>query len=99
VRDVLKNTVQFTSDLEDYKKLEELPQTASFFDFQKIINTPVCAVPSHVVIDSYICKKGADYRFETKENPIPALRNRREDNTCVGRVEGAAQSTEFKCNE
>lgn len=98
VRDVLKNTVQFTSDLEEYRKLEDLPSTASFFDFQKIINTPICAVPSHVVIDNYINKKGADYRFEIKENPIPALKNRREDNTSVGREPGAAESTSFKCN-
>ncbi len=98
VRDVLKNTVQFTSDKEDYKKLEDLPRDADFFKFQNIINPSVEITPSHNIIESYIAKRGEDYRFETAPNPIEQLRNRKLDNTSVGRVPGAAKSTDFKCN-
>ena len=33
-----------------------------------------------------IQRDGEDYRFEVAPNPVPALRNRRADNTTVGRV-------------
>ena len=98
VRDVLGNTVQFTSVKEDYKKLEELPGDADFFRFQNIINPSIEISPSHNIIESYIAKNGKDYRYETAPNPIDNLRNRQVDNTAVGRTPGAAHSTEFKCN-
>ena len=98
VRDILATTVQFTSDREDYKKLCELPSDADFFKFQKTLIPSVEIVPSHIVINEFIAKEGKDYRYELKENPIPALRNRRVDNTSVGREPGAAESTDFKCN-
>ena len=98
VRDILATTVQFTSDREDYKKLEELPDNADFFRFQAIVNPSPEITPSHKIIESYIAKNGMDYRYETAPNPIEALRNRRADNTDVGRVKNAAKSTEFKCN-
>ena len=41
---------------------------------------------SHVVIQDAIEANGRDYRFETEEHPIPALRNRTKDNTTLGRI-------------
>ncbi|MBE5736268.1 MAG: hypothetical protein E7356_02785 [Clostridiales bacterium] len=55
-------------------------------------------VPSHIVIDSHIRAFGQDYRFEVAVNPIEQLRNRRCDNTSVGRVPNEARSTNFFCN-
>ena len=98
VREVLKNTVQFTSDREDYKKLEELPPNADFFRYQSIINPTPAITPSHNVIAGYIEKHGMDYRYEKAPNPVPELRDRRHDNTNVGRTPGAAASTDFSCN-
>ncbi len=98
VRDVLANTVQFTSVREDYERVEKLPRNADFFWFQNTIIPSESIVPSHEVIECYISRRGEDYRYETAPNPIPALRNRRSDNTDVGRVPDAAPSTDFKCN-
>ena len=98
VRDILGSTVQFTGCREGYIKLEELPADADFFTFQKRLIPCVDIVPSHRVINTHIRRYGRDYRFEVAPNPIPALRDRCRDNTDVGRVPCAAQSTEFKCN-
>ena len=43
-------------------------------------------VPSHIVIDTHIKGYGKDYRFEVAPNPIEQLRDRRCDNTKVGRT-------------
>ena len=53
-----------------------------------MVNDCVENVPSHNVIEKYISKHGCDYRFEVAPNPIPELRNRREDNFTVGRTWG-----------
>ena len=98
VREVLKNTVQFTGCREEYEKLEKLNDSADFFKFQRIIAPSPDIVPSHNVICKKIAQCGHDYRFECKENPIPELRSRTCDNTSVGRVKNATESTCFKCN-
>ena len=98
VRQVLGATVQYTSVGEDYYKVEELPRDADFFAYQQVINASVSIVPSHNVIESMIRRNGRDYRFQVAPNPVPELRCRTEDNTSVGRVPGAAQSTDFDCN-
>ena len=98
VRDVLFNTVQFTSVKEDYEKIEDLPGNADFFLFQKTINPTTNIVPSHNLIDMHIFRYGKDYRFETAPNPVKELRSRTSDNTSVGRVPRAAESTDFWCN-
>lgn len=99
VRTILGNTVQFTSKKEKYVKVEELSEEADFFRFQNTINPTPEIVPSHNVIEEYIRRNGSDYRFQVAPNPIEELRNRRKDNTCVGRRPGAAQSTDFACNK
>lgn len=99
VRKILADTVQYTSGRDNiYEKVECLPTDADFFNFQKTTNPTVQMVPSHNVIENYLRRHRQDYRFEVAENPIPELRNRREDNTDVGRVPHAANSTDFSCN-
>ena len=98
VRDILGTTVQFTGDCEDYININQLPKQANFFQYQNMINPTTEIVPSHIVINSHIRDFGKDYRFEVAPNPVEQLRNRREDNTSVGRVPNVADSTDFFCN-
>lgn len=98
IRDVLKNTVQFTSVKEDYEKVEELPPDASFFQYQKLLHPSEELEPAHLLVDSYLNEKESDYRYEKEEHPIPQLRDRGKDNTQVGRTPKAADSTAFECN-
>ncbi len=99
VRKILGSTVQYTSLKEDYVLLNKLPKDADFFRYQELINPKTCIVPSHVVIESYIQRHGADYRYQIAPSPVPELRNRRKDNTSVGREPNAAESTDFTCNK
>ncbi|MBO5200369.1 MAG: hypothetical protein J6B93_03725 [Clostridia bacterium] len=98
LRNVLGSTVQFTGHREDYERVERLPEDADFFTFQKRVAPSPDMVPSHCVIDTHIRRMGKDYRFETGPNPVCELRNRCVDNTEVGRVKKAADSTCFTCN-
>ena len=98
VRKILGSTVQFTGVLEDYKRLEELPEDSTFFTYQKIINPRVDIVPSHLVIDTHIRRYGKDYRYQVAPSPVEGLRCRTQDNTCVGRKPNAAESKDFQCN-
>lgn len=98
VRTVLGNTVQYTSKREDYVKVRTLPKDAEFFRFQETVNPSTQIVPSHCVITDFIRRRGADYRFQVSPSPVLELRNRRQDNTSVGRVPNAAESTDFECN-
>lgn len=97
VREILSDTVQYTSVLEDYERIENLSPDADFFTYQEILNTPTNQVPSHCVIGTHIRNYGKDYRFNVAPNPIKELRSRTCDNTCVGRTPGAAKSSEFSC--
>ncbi len=98
VRKILNNTVQFTSHLEDFVNINQLPKDANFFEYQNIINPSIEIVPSHIVIDAHIRDYGRDYRFEVAPNPVEQLQDRRYDNTRVGRVPNEAKSTDFFCN-
>lgn len=99
VRKILGETVQFTSDKEDYKNVNELPENADFFRYQAIVNPSPRSVPSHCVIDSFIKQNGTDYRYEVAPDPVAELRDRKKDNTCVGRKPNAADSKGFFCNK
>lgn len=85
VRNILKNTVNYTAVREEYASVNELLMDFDFFKYQEIVNNNVCCVPSHNVIEQYICKNGIDYRFEVAPNPIIKLQDRMCDNVCVGR--------------
>ncbi len=98
VRNILGNTVQYTSQRENYVKVSALGKNADFFTFQEVVNPTTDIVPSHNVINDFIRRRGADYRYQVAPSPVPELRNRRQDNTSVGRIPNAADSTHFTCN-
>lgn len=85
VRDILKNTVSLTADRESWTPVDALRDDADFFKYQAAVNSNPETVESHDIIERLIEREGRDYRFETAENPIKALRDRRKDNTEVGR--------------
>ena len=86
VRDVLARTVNLTSLRENYVDVSKLDCGADFFEYQKRVNEPVQNVMSHRVIEEYIRRNGSDYRYEVADHPVCELRDRRHDNTSVGRV-------------
>lgn len=85
IREIEKNTVEWTSKLEDYVDVNCLCNEDVFYQFQDAVNGNECEVPSHQVIDSLINQTGMDYRFEIAPHPVEALRNRQVDNTCIAR--------------
>lgn len=86
VRQVLAGTVRNTALREDPQyPVSSLPMNADFFKYQAMVNTDVSKIASHNVIDHTIHAFGMDYRYEDAPNPIPELRNRRCDNTELGR--------------
>ena len=99
VRKILGETVQYTTCREAYKRVRDLPKDADFFRFQQTISPSDEIVPSHIVIENFIARRGMDYRYQVAPNPVPELRNRRKDNTSVGRKPNAADSTAFFCND
>ncbi len=98
VRKILGDTVQYTGYREEYKRVADLEENAEFFNYQRTVNPEVDIVPSHLVIEGFIRRRGADYRYQVAPNPVKELRNRRKDNTDVGRKPNAAESTRFFCN-
>jgi hypothetical protein len=98
VREVLKCTVDYTAKRENYVLVQNLEPNAEFFKYQCMVNEQVETVPSHNVIDRHIDKCGIDYRFEVAPNPIMELRNRKEDNTSVGRTWGCRIKIEEDSN-
>lgn len=98
VRKILSSTVQFTGDLEDYKDVSEIGEGDRFFAYHGKFCAPLATVPSRKVIKDYIARYGEDYRYETAEHPIAALRSRTKDNEKVGYDPGAAESKGFDPN-
>lgn len=88
VRGILGCTVCNTALREDWINVNDLSPQADFFRYQGIVNRDVNDVESHAIIERVIARDGEDYRFETAPNPVPALRDRRTDNTEIGRVPG-----------
>lgn len=85
IRNVLKNTVNITADGEDYVEVSQLNSEAKFFDYQRQVNDTDKNVPSHLTLCKYITDNRKDYRFETAQHPVEELRDRKHDNTTVGR--------------
>lgn len=85
IRQVIKDSVDLTSDREDYTRIADLGRDANYPDYTKMINDPVSNVPSHRVIEDTIADRGTDYRFEIAENSVPELRDRKKDSTDVAR--------------
>ncbi len=85
IRNILKNTVNNTSVLEDYADLNNIPDSYEYFKFNSAVNKTPSSVASHKVIDAYINEFGEDYRFTVAEHPVKSLRDRKCDNVDVGR--------------
>lgn len=86
VRKVIATTTGNTQCELEVVPLQTLPDDARFYCYQSIVNDDVACVASHNVIEKHIQLKNIDYRYETAPNPIPALRDRRNDNTTLARV-------------
>ena len=87
IRKVLAKTVYNTADREWYTDVSTLSKDADFFKYQKKVNGKNDNdVISHRFIQNYMDKKGSDYRYEIKLNPIAELRDRTCDNSTVGRA-------------
>ena len=86
IRDVLKNTVNNTSVLEDYAEVCSLPENYEFFKYNDTVNGSSGNVASHNVIETYIAEAGEDYRFQETAHPVKELRCRTCDNTDLGRT-------------
>ncbi len=84
IREVLKS-IRLTSQKEDYIAVDKLPAKNTFEAYQQSVIKSEKTVPSHVVMDKYISKKGEDLRYEESPHPIKELQNRKVDNTTVGR--------------
>ena len=87
VRGVIKS-VRLTGYKETTVMVDQMPDNADFFKYQRQVNPSENQVASHLVIDKYINKCGSDYRFEEKPNTEKTLRNRKKDNTELGRKKG-----------
>ena len=85
IRKVIKETANFTADKEGYERVDNLPDSAKFFKYNKGVNKHIDGVASHQVIEKHILEYGQDYRYEEAENPIKELRDRTKDNTTFAR--------------
>jgi hypothetical protein len=96
IRQVIKDTVYWTSDRENYVDVGKLPEKADFFCHNKKVNGAPVDVASHQVIMKSIKEWGKDYRFQDKPHPIKELDDRKTDNTTVGREPSVGQRTAAK---
>lgn len=85
IRNILKNTVTNTSVLEDYADIANVPDDYEYFKYNSAVNKSPAAVASHRVIESHIAEFGEDYRFTVSDHPVKSLRDRKCDNTDIGR--------------
>ena len=86
IRQVINDTIYNTSYYEDYIDVEDLKDNDRFKFYQDIVNNKDTMVASHMVIEKAISLFGKDYRYEDKNHPIEELRDRKKDNTSVGRI-------------
>ena len=87
IREVIKS-VRLTGYRDVMVNINDMPDTADFFKYQRQVNPSVGQVASHNVIEKYIKRNGEDYRYEDKPNVEKTLRDRNVDNTDLGRVKG-----------
>lgn len=85
IREIIKS-VRLTGYKEDMINVNDMPDGAEFFKYQRQVNPSTSQVASHLVIDKYIKKHGEDYRYEDKPSVEKTLRDRKVDNTELGRV-------------
>jgi len=87
VRDIMKD-VRLTAYKEDMLKIDDTPDGAEYFKYQRQVNSSVNSVATHNVIEKHIKKNGEDYRFEVSPSVEKTLRDRRSDNTELARKKG-----------
>ena len=97
VREIIRTTTGNTQKEECVVPLMTLSQNDRFFEYQNTVNCNVHEVASHVVIDRRIDARGMHYRYEIAPNPLPELRDRRCDNTCMARVIDATPESAQVC--
>lgn len=86
IRSVLKETIWYTRNKEDYALLKDMPNNSNFFKYQKMNVKNTEKAPSHQVIKNHVKRNGKDYRYETAKNPVPELQDRQNDNTKIARI-------------
>lgn len=82
VRGVIKDSIYLTKDRESYTDSRELSTKSDFKKYNKQVNSG--GEPVHAFTQSYMKKKGKDYRFETAPHPIKELASRTDDDITVG---------------
>lgn len=85
IRDVIKNTVHLTKDREEYKPASKMTEKSDYRKYNGKVCKNASTEPAHDVIETYIKRNGEDYRVEVSPHPIEELRDRKTDNTEVGR--------------
>lgn len=85
VREIIRTTTGNTQKEECVVPLMQLPPDDRFYRYQDTVNCDVDSVASHNAIRQRIAAKGSDYRYEVAPNPLRELRDRRSDNTELGR--------------
>jgi len=97
VREIIRLTTGNTQKEEMVVPLLKLEESDKFYWYQKQVNKNVCDVASHNVIETRICKKGMDYRYELASNPLCELRDRTCDNTQLAREMSATPLSSMVC--
>ena len=87
IREIIKS-VRLTGYKEVMVNVDDMPDNADYFKYQRQVNSSVNQVATHLVIDKYIKKYGNDYRYEDKPSVEKTLRDRTIDNTELGRKKG-----------
>ena len=90
VRQILAEQILLTADRENYRSVRELPPSFDFFAYQGRVNKNLDRVASHAVVLQHQNRYQADYRAESKPNPVPALADRASDNTEIARNPAAS---------
>lgn len=85
VREIIRTTTGNTQKEEYVVPLMQLPPDDRFYWYQDVMNCNVNSVASHNVICQRIGARGCDYRYEIGPNPLCELRDRKCDNTQLGR--------------
>ena len=85
IQNVIAKTITNTRNCEDYTTVDNLPDKANYFVYQKMNVKKPDNIPSHKVVENHIKEFGADYRFEVSKNPCHELQDRKKDNTTIAR--------------
>jgi len=86
VRKVIDRTINLTGNRQSYIDVMKLKPNADFFNYQKQVIENENMIASHEVIEKVIKKRGQDYRYQDKPNPVKALSSRKKDNTSLART-------------